>query len=271
MRKRKEYSELKFIDDFMFCKIMVTKPELCKELLELILGFKIRKIKFPESQKNFKPKYNRKGIRVDVYVEDDENSVYDLEMQTSNNIEIPKRMRYYQGSIDTHILKESEKYSALKKSYIIFICLEDMFGKNFPVYTFENICKQDTSVLLNDEAYKVVINAAGNRIGLSKEMADFLDFLQEKQNDGKLAGELDKAVNEAIQKESWKEEYGMYTMEMKIQDERMEAAVFTAFDIFLEYGVPEPDMIKKVMDKFQMNERDAKYFYKGYLRKSKSE
>ena len=109
-----------------------------------------------------------------------------------------------------------------------------MFGKNFPVYTFENICKQDTSVLLNDEAYKVVINAAGNRIGLSKEMADFLDFLQGKQNDGKLAGELDKAVNEAIQKESWKEEYGMYTMEMKIQDERMEAAVFTAFDIFLE-------------------------------------
>ena len=125
MRKRKEYSELKFIDDFMFCKIMVTKPELCKELLELILGFKIRKIKFPESQKNFKPKYNRKGIRVDVYVEDDENSVYDLEMQTSNNIEIPKRMRYYQGSIDTHILKESEKYSALKKSYIIFICLNN--------------------------------------------------------------------------------------------------------------------------------------------------
>lgn len=63
----------------------------------------------------------------------------------------------------------------------------------------------------------------------------------------------------------------MYTMEMKIQDERMEAAVFATFDILLEYGVSESDMIKKIMDKFQMNERDAKYFYKGYLRKSKSE
>lgn len=38
----------------------------------------------------------------------------------------------------------------------------------------------------------------------------------------------------------------MYTMEMKIQDERMEAAVFATFDILLEYGVSESDMIKKL-------------------------
>lgn len=66
---------------------------------------------------------------------------------------------------------------------------------------------------------------AGNREGLSNEMSDFLDFLQDKKNDGKLAGELDKAVNEAIQKELWKEEYSMYTMEMKIQDELWDAEI----------------------------------------------
>ena len=40
----KDYSELTFIDDFMFCKILTSKPDLCKELLELILEIKIKRI-----------------------------------------------------------------------------------------------------------------------------------------------------------------------------------------------------------------------------------
>ena len=34
----KSYEELTFSDDFMFWKILETKPHLCKELLELVLG-----------------------------------------------------------------------------------------------------------------------------------------------------------------------------------------------------------------------------------------
>ena len=34
----KRYEELSFTDDFMFCKILELHPELCRELLELILG-----------------------------------------------------------------------------------------------------------------------------------------------------------------------------------------------------------------------------------------
>ena len=34
----KEYEELNFTDDFMFCKVMTNNPDLCHELLELIIG-----------------------------------------------------------------------------------------------------------------------------------------------------------------------------------------------------------------------------------------
>lgn len=37
----KKYEELTFTDDFMFCKILTNNPELCHELLELILGRKV--------------------------------------------------------------------------------------------------------------------------------------------------------------------------------------------------------------------------------------
>ena len=40
----------------------------------------------------------------------------------------------------------------IKKTYVIFICLKDVFGKNLPIYTFNNICEQDNSLTLGDNA-----------------------------------------------------------------------------------------------------------------------
>lgn len=42
----KKYEDLTFTDNFMFCKILYTNPELCKQLLELILGRKIKEIRY---------------------------------------------------------------------------------------------------------------------------------------------------------------------------------------------------------------------------------
>ena len=38
----KNYNELDFTNDFLFCKILENNEELCKELLELILGKKVK-------------------------------------------------------------------------------------------------------------------------------------------------------------------------------------------------------------------------------------
>lgn len=65
--------------------------------------------------------------------------------------------------------------------YIIFICLKDVFGKNLPIYTFNNICEQDHSLTLGDEATKVIVNAEGSRDDLSENMRSFLDYLIEKK------------------------------------------------------------------------------------------
>ena len=69
----------------------------------------------------------------------------------------------------------------IKKMYIIFICLKDVFGKNLPIYTFNNICEQDHSLTLGDEATKVIVNAEGSRDDLSENMRSFLDYLIEKK------------------------------------------------------------------------------------------
>lgn len=82
--------------------------------------------------------------------------------------------------IDLHLIEKGAKYSNLKKTFIIFICLDVPFPGNLPVYTFKNICEENKSIYLNDDAAKVIINANGNRAGLSQDMCAFLDFLQDK-------------------------------------------------------------------------------------------
>ena len=109
----KKYEELTFSDDFMFCKILENNLELCKELLELILDIKIKKIQPVESQKAVDMTYDGKGVRFDVYTQDEENTIYDVEMQNVTKKNLPKRTRYYQGMIDLNLIEKGADYSEL--------------------------------------------------------------------------------------------------------------------------------------------------------------
>ena len=65
----KPVEELKFTDDFMFCHVMKS-PEICKGVIERLLGIKVEKIEYPELQKAIRPYYSAHEIRMDVYVRD---------------------------------------------------------------------------------------------------------------------------------------------------------------------------------------------------------
>ena len=61
--KMKKYEELELRDDFMFSRIM-SNPKFVKPLLETILGVKIRKIVYPQTQKTIDLSLQAKGIRL---------------------------------------------------------------------------------------------------------------------------------------------------------------------------------------------------------------
>ncbi|MFI3202350.1 MAG: Rpn family recombination-promoting nuclease/putative transposase [Eubacteriales bacterium] len=82
---------------------------------------------YPNIQKTIKPLYKGKGIRLDVYVADEEHTVYNIEMQTYDAKELPQRTRYYQGIMDMESLQQGSEYEKLNQSYIIFICTFDLF------------------------------------------------------------------------------------------------------------------------------------------------
>lgn len=127
----KPYESLEFTDDFIFWKVLTTDLDLCRELLELVLGVEIEKVELAEGQKTMQPQPDSHGIRLDVYVVDEAHSVYDIDMQTKLSEHLPKRMRYYQSVIDLNQLESGKSYSMLNRSYVIFICLADLFLLHF--------------------------------------------------------------------------------------------------------------------------------------------
>ena len=219
--RAKSYEDLTFTDDFMFCKILENSPDLCQEITELIIGRKIKNIIKDDAQKSIRISPDAKGIRFDVYLEDDENNVYDIEMQASLKKNIPKRIRYYQGMIDLQLIEKGKKYEELKKSYIIFICMENAFpevGRH--KYTFLTTCEEEAGLLLGDETVKIILSAEGTKDDVTPEMASFLQYLAKTQTSSDLTRRIEEATKKARKDRQWRSEY--MTLQEKLDEARQE-------------------------------------------------
>ena len=175
----KAFEELQIKDDFMFSVIM-RNPKFCKPFLERVLGVKISRIEYPKSQETIDISADAKSVRLDIYVEDGNETVYNIEMQTTENRNLPKRTRYYQGMIDLNILEKGDNYKNLKRSFVIFICTFDLFGEGRHIYTFENRCIQNLDLGLGDDTTKIILNTKGTMDDVTPEMKKLLDLLMAK-------------------------------------------------------------------------------------------
>ncbi len=210
MNLEKRYDELSFTDDFMFCKILSTRRDICKELLELILDVEIKEVKLVDSQKTVEMTADGRGIRLDVYVNDCDNTIYDIEMQTTYMPDIAKRSRYYQGMIDLNLIERGARFGELRKSFIIFICMENPFPKqekDLPIYTFRNICLEDKDVVLDDEASKIFLNAASKRNDIPKQVKELFEYFKGGAPANELCRKIEETVSEARSKDKWRAEY----------------------------------------------------------------
>ena len=203
----KNWEEIGISNDFLFGKIM-RNPELCKELLERILpDVKIDHVEYPELQKVIQPDVDAKSVRLDIYVKGDDQTVYNLEMQAIDTRELPKRARYYGSMIDLQLIDSGQTYSKLKRRYVIFICPFDIYNKGRHIYTFENTCKEDQSILMGDETVKIFLNADSEMDDVNPKLKAFLDYVAGKKSEDAYVKKLETAVKEAKKNREWRHEY----------------------------------------------------------------
>lgn len=255
-----KWEDLSISNDFLFGKVM-QDAELCKELLQRILPeLDIDHVEYPELQKTIKEDFEAKGVRLDAYVNDGKGTVYDIEMQAVTSKYLPRRTRYYQSMIDLQLVDKGQDYDTLNDSYIIFICLSDLFGKGRYRYSFENICKEDMEVMLNDGAKKIFLNADGKKGDISEELKAFLDYVAGRPSEDAFVKKLESAVEKAKKNRKWRREY--MTLLMRDRENQKIGKIFGAISMGKDLGLSEEEIIMRLRAKFDLTEEQVRTYLK---------
>ena len=206
----KRYEELTISDDFMFGKTMGDKV-LCQDVLEQLLEEQVGELEDVQPQREFRYTSGGKPIRLDIYTRD-KKRMYDAEMQNLNHqpvekLELPKRSRFYQSTMDTDHLSKGKSYRELPEGRVLFLCTFDPFGRGYAKYSFQNLCKEDRELYLKDGTEKIFYNCAADPEKVPENLRELYDYIRTGKVGGDLSQRIDEAVCIARKNEEWRSEY----------------------------------------------------------------
>lgn len=207
----KSYEELSYRDDFMFGKVM-EDSELCREVLECLLQHPISELKEVQTQRELQYSVDGKPIRLDLYNEDSEGRVYDVEMQNLNHkkpedLQLPRRSRFYQASIDIDYMDKGFSYKKLPESNVLFICTFDPFGEGLSKYTFREYCEETPPLALNDGTVKIFYNCSFKGEDISGGLRRLYDYIERGKAEDGLTRKIDAAVQRGRKNAVWRSQY----------------------------------------------------------------
>ena len=183
--KRKIVSRLNLMDDIFF-SVILDDREACEYLLSALLNKKIRVIRN-------KTQYSIKNILghsviLDALVEDEEHRLYDVEMQITDDMNIPRRMRYYQAMLDSSFLEKGADYNDLPETYIIFITSFDTLKRNKASYEVKRYIDGEA---YDDGMHQLFFNTA---VDDGSELSKLLQYLKNSDENNNNFGALSQAV-----------------------------------------------------------------------------
>ena len=202
--------QLNLSDFALFLSVMKVQKAY-EDALSIILeepGLTLKEIKVEQVILN---KAGKRAIRLDAWASDEKNRQFDMEMQNEiNGRELRRRARFYQGLLDTPVLKSGKetRYKHLPSTVIIFITQEDIFGKDLAKYTFSEWCEEVPDLPLEDGTTKIFLNMASKNgdpvlVSLLQYMKNTtLDNPDIMVKDERII-DLDRIVNEVKQTEEW--------------------------------------------------------------------
>ena len=217
-------------NNFLFQETLRNKS-LCKQLLERVLHIQVKTIRYMETEKTMKAQLSSKNTRLDVYVEDKDGNVADIEMQTTDTKsvinyderdektiirELPLRTRYYQNIIGTNMLRKGMHYRELRKAYVIFICTFDPFGAGLPVYHFTYRCKENGNLQMGDLTENIFLNVKAAYKTDDEELAAFLRYVNGQKPDSSFTKKLDEEATRIKNNDDWR--LKAMTLDMEIKD-----------------------------------------------------
>lgn len=266
----KRYEELTIDDDFMFGKVMEDKV-LCRDVLERLLEEAVGVLEDIQTQREFRYVSAGKPVRLDVYARDHKR-IYDAEMQKLNHqsvkkLELPRRSRFYQSSMDMDHLNRGKSYRELPEGKVLFICTFDPFGLGYAKYTFQNLCMEDRKLYLEDGTEKIFYNCMCDTENVPGNLRELYEYIRTGKVGDDLTRRIDQAVENARENEAWRSEYMKELLhDDDVREEgREEGEARGTIRVCKEFGLSFEETANRIREMLQLPEeavqRDMKLYW----------
>lgn len=262
------------LSDFALFLSVMKNPKAYQNTLSIILDEPDIRLKEVKVEQVILNKSGKRAIRLDAWALSEDERQFNIEMENhSESDSIPKRARFYQGLIDSPILKSGKKtrYRQLPSTVIIFITQEDIFKKDKAMYTFVEKCKEIEDLELEDGTTKIFLNMSSKNG--SQELVSLLQYMKKTDINNpeilvkdKRILEIDEIVTEVKESEEW-EGIEMNILEIGIQEgERRgrEQGIQAVVEVCKSLNVSKDDTIAKIVERFALSEDDAKEALQKY-------
>ena len=205
-------------------------------------------------------KSGKRAIRLDAWAKSVDNRQFNMEMQNDvRQDDLRKRSRFYQGMLDTPILKSGKetRYRMLPSTVIIFITQEDIFRKDRAKYTFTEQCEEVPDLKLDDGTTKIFFNMESKNG--APELISMLSYMKDTRLNNpdilvkdKRIVELNDIVEEVKDSEEW-EAVKMNILEIGIEKGMQQGAEKKMLEL-VEKKLKKGQTISQIADALEESE-----------------
>lgn len=255
------------LSDFALFLTVMKYKEAYQSTLSIILEEPDIQLKEVKVEQVILNKSGKRAIRLDAWALSEDERQFDMEMQNrADQDSLPKRSRFYQGLMDSPVLKSGKKtrYKYLPSTTIIFITQDDIFKKDLAKYTFTEQCEEVENLKLEDGSKKIFLNMTSKNG--SKELISLLQYMKSTDinnpeievKDERLLS-LDKIVTQVKESEEW-EAVKMDILDIGIQqglEQGLEKGIEILIETCKKFEISKEDTGKQIIEKFDLTKEKA--------------
>ena len=155
IRYLEKIKQLRLMDDTFFNSCFDGNIPCMEVVLRAVLGNDRLRVTEVITQQSVPNLYGR-AVRFDALATDGE-TIYDVEIQRSDEGAIPRRARFNSSMIDSREVSKGTLFPDLPETYVIFITEHDVWKRGKPLYTVRRTF-EDTEEVFNDGAHILYVN-----------------------------------------------------------------------------------------------------------------
>ena len=171
IRYLEKIKQLRLMDDTFFNSCFDGNIPCMEVVLRAVLGNDRLRVTEVITQQSVPNLYGR-AVRFDALATDGE-TIYDVEIQRSDEGAIPRRARFNSSMIDSREVSKGTLFPDLPEIYVIFITEHDVWKRGKPLYTVRRTF-EDTEEVFNDGTHILYVNGeCQSESPLGRLMHDF--------------------------------------------------------------------------------------------------